>query len=151
MNFRLKPFRATVDLDGQAWDAIGEISSDKFVLFFGAISFALPTVETDREFAIISEGDYPFGDGFMLQVSEEGPSPGYTMPGCELCLVFPQQPNSRGNRSILDNLPSVTEVNLVIPLPLRKSISFCFTSDGTYNGSGTVGSAERTNQETGSS
>ncbi len=139
MNFKLKPFRGVTEVGEQfVLDAVGQITGGKFILFLGAISFPLPTVEAGEGFAVLSEGEYPLEDGFMLQINQEGPSPGYTLPGCELCLVFPQQPHARESRSIPDGLPSMTEVNLLVPLPLKKSISFYFAPDGTYNGSGSV-------------
>ena len=46
MNFRVKPFRAPIDVNGQVWDAVGQIRNGKFVLSLGGVSSSLPTVET---------------------------------------------------------------------------------------------------------
>jgi len=138
MNLRVKPFRASIDVNGQIWDTVGQIRNGKFILSLGAIFFTLPTVEASEDFAVVSEGEFFLENGYTLEISQEEPSGQYSLPGCQVCLILPRQPHTTEKRSILDDLPPMAEVNLLIPLPLKKSVSFYFTSDGTYVGSDSV-------------
>jgi hypothetical protein len=143
MNFKLKPFRAVIGIYEQTreqveevdYDITGEISAAQYVLSLGAIPFILPVLEAQQDFAVISEGDYPFGNGFTIKISQKQLQD-HSYPCCELCLIFPG--SAYRSESTHNDHPLPAEVNPVTPLVIRKSISIDFASNGTCIGFGSV-------------